>query len=244
MINNYNTTIIIPSKNFNDPYILIEKTGLLKIYKSINLIFVFYESCKFSNFLDYSKISIIENSNGGIYDSYNKAIKQVGTEYYIIIGDDDKLIDEVVFLNVLSNVNLAIYDVYILGILKNNKAVIGFYPENIGKYIFGSFPSHSGGMIVRVNLHEKYGYYNLKYMRLADQLFFNTLFINNVRILDIKAIAFSIGSEGYSSDYFATLRELYRMNLDYKFVNKKVLFFRFIILYSLRGVKKIKDTIF
>lgn len=235
------TTIIIPSKNFFDPYLLLGKIGLLDLYKSFNIIFVFSGTAERSDKVDFSKIVIIENSNSGIYHAYNTAIGFVRTEYYMIVGDDDFLVDDEVFLNILSNVELSIYDIYILGVIKGGKAVNGFFPAKLEKYIFGSFPSHSGGMIIRKTLHKSYGDYKVNYKRLADQLFFNLAFRDGVSVLDIRAIAFKIGSTGFSSNYSASLFELYRMNLEFGFVKSRFLFVRYIYLYVIRLLKRIKD---
>lgn len=236
-----NVTIIIPSKNYNDPHLLINKMGLNDFYKDLNIVFVFFGESVFADNIDYSNILVIENSNEGIYDSYNRAINKLSTDYYIVLGDDDKLVNKDLFINILSNVNLCLYDIYILGVYKYNKSIIEFLPSNLFKYIFGSFPSHSGGMIIKKCLHDTYGYYNLKYKRLADQLFFNTVYRAKISVMNTKATVFSIGSEGYSSNYLATLNELYLMNKEFNFLNKYILLINLFKLLILRIGKNIKD---
>lgn len=115
-------------------------------------------------------ISIESKKDFGIYDALNSAVKRCKTDYYLVIGSDDKL-------------NPSAIENYKKSILKNNSDFVAaavdsgsrrITPSTNKGWLFGMCgvaSSHSVGLLIRTAAHQKYGYYSHRFPIVADQLF-------------------------------------------------------------------------
>lgn len=212
-----NLSVIVSSKRSNDIDYLISKLNLESILKSKGeIIFVLYEKTYTNQEFKNENIVVLLDQRNGIYSSYNAGIQASSRDLYLILGDDDKLCLEGLEINQLIrqfNFDILIFDVY-----KNNKVVSGFFPERIKTTVLGVFPSHTGGLIIRKELHNEYGFYDLNFKILADQLFFIQSILSKKNLIYIPKLLSLVGNEGLSSDYQGSLKELrkiiYTLNLN------------------------------
>lgn len=157
-------------------------------------------------------ISIISESDFGIYDALNKGIRKSSGEYYLVLGADDKLFEsalEVYSKNIKNNI-----DIITANILNNDRVI----SPNIGPAwrsgMFHWISQHSVGTLIRKDLHDKYGYYSSKFPIAADQLFIKSCAINGVRFSVINYVVGEFGNNGISStDKIGGLSEYYRIQL-------------------------------
>lgn len=202
-----NLSVIVSSKNTNDIDYLISNLNLESILKSKGeIIFVLYEKTYTNQEFKNENIVVLLNQRNGIYSSYNAGIQSSSRDTYLILGDDDQLClngQEIGSLIDKNNFDILIFDIY-----KNNKVVSGFFPERLRTTVLGIFPSHTGGLIIRKQLHSEYGFYDLNFKILADQLFLIHCILSKKNLIYIPKLLSIVGSEGLSSDYQKSLKEL------------------------------------
>lgn len=157
-------------------------------------------------------ISIISESDFGIYDALNKGIKKSSGEYYLVLGADDKLFEfalEIYSKHLASN-----SDIITANILNNNRII----SPNIGPAwrsgMFHWISQHSVGTLIRKTLHDQYGYYSSKFPIAADQFFIKSCAINGASFLTVNNVVGEFGSSGVSStDKIGGLSEYYRIQI-------------------------------
>lgn len=158
-------------------------------------------------------IIITSQTDFGIYDALNRAIKLSDCEYYIVVGADDILY------------NNAIAD-YRAAILKSHAEIITGKIISAGKnisvkskpsWIYGQaslITSHSVGAAFKKSLHEKYGYYSNKFPIAADQLFVKQACLGGASVFEADFTAGEFGHSGLSNDDITgTLCEIFRIQL-------------------------------
>jgi hypothetical protein len=221
---NSRITIVICSKDYVDPFVVLKKTNLLKLLEFVPIVLCFYQD-SIKNF-KHKNLKIIKGKKNGIYSSFNSAIKLVETSHYIIIGDDDKFIgsfEDFNFINSAVQLNTIIY----LPVKKGKKVYSYFKKQNWYKLMIGHFPSHSGGIIIPKKAHEIAGFYETENFRLLSDILFIRRMLKTNKFLEIyiEKVFFDIGLTGASSNFRKSLSELYnlRKNLDTttKFYNLK-----------------------
>ena len=149
-----------------------------------------------------AKIKIIYNQNLGIYPSLNFALKMIVTEYYLVLGLDDKL-NYKVFERFLKFIELNDSDLLFAGVIKSGKK-LKYLNTNKKNILFGpsgTFPSHTGGVAIRRNLHDKYGNYSLEYKVISDLEFISKCLIGNCKHILFKDFLCDIGGKGFSKIY-------------------------------------------
>ncbi len=144
-----------------------------------------------------SRVSFLYQANNGIYDAINRGIKAVNTEYYVVIGLDDVFqfsnLARLVIL--LENLN---YDLVFLGIEKNGRHYAYYNPFNIQSGPQGVFPSHTGGAIIRKELHDRIGMYDERFKTVADGLFLCRCLKAGCAVGLLGETYCSVGAGGYS----------------------------------------------
>ena len=133
-------------------------------------------------------------------------IKLSTKEFYLILGDDD------IFLGNISLINNLLaksdFDLYVFNVIKNRKVVKGYFPSKLYTTVLGIFPSHTGGMLIKNELHSEFGFYSLKFKVLADQLFLLGCILKNKVIKYESAVISIVGEKGFSSNYDMSILEL------------------------------------
>ncbi len=114
---------------------------------------------------------VVTGHDFSIYHGLNRGVKAVQTEYYLVVGSDDRL-DECAIAN------------YTQAVLTNNSPDFVFAAtsrtahtvmprSNLG-WLYGMHgvgSSHSVGTLIKKTLHSRFGYYSPRYPMLADAYF-------------------------------------------------------------------------
>jgi glycosyltransferase involved in cell wall biosynthesis len=144
-----------------------------------------------------NRISFLYEANKGIYDAINRGIKAVETEYYLVIGLDDTFhFDKAGVL--VETLRLLQYDLAFLGVVKDGRKVAYFNPDRIHDGPQGVFPSHTGGSIIRKDLHDRYGLYDVRFKTVADGLFLCRCLKDGCSAVFLGETFCAIGAGGFS----------------------------------------------
>jgi glycosyltransferase involved in cell wall biosynthesis len=180
-------------------------------------------------------ISISSQSDFGIYDAINRAIKIATGDYYVTIGADDYF-----FPNAIADYRKAIIsssaDVITAGVIANDRLI----EIKEGKsWLYGArafVTSHSVGVLFKKNLHLTFGYYSNKLPILADSYFEKKIFQSGVNryVASFTAGVFSV--DGVSNrDILGSLLDGFHIQL----ITEKNKFLQ-ILLFLLRLIKHYK----
>ncbi|MGB1345153.1 MAG: glycosyltransferase [Amylibacter sp.] len=177
------------------------------------------ECIKTNNFfskLDDNFITFINTPDDGIYNALNICLENVKTEWYLTVGSDDILHSEKIakLLVEMNNINENLDFMSLPVIIKGKLAYPKYAPENFSCRRL--IVSHSVGLVIKTNLHKKFGKYSEKYNILSDSLFID-ICIKNGAI--IKFFPFSCVGEfmlnGISSTQVKNrIEEAYEYHLE------------------------------
>lgn len=160
------------------------------------------------------KIVISSESDFGIYDAFNRAIKLSTGEFYIAIGADDELEANAIKnfkLHATNDINVVTASILIDKRIYK-RSVLPMFISGFRKKITG----HSVATAFRKSLHEKYGYYSKKYPIAADFEFMMKLIQNNESIKQVDFVAGKFALGGLSSqDYVGTASEVMRVMVSF-----------------------------
>lgn len=180
-------------------------------------------------------IKIISEPDFGIYDALNKGIKACSGEYYLVAGADD-----IFFPNAIQDYKKSIdnsdVDMITSKIIKDGRKV------SAGKgasWRFGQdafISNHAIGVLIKKDLHNRYGLYSRKYPISADQLFIQKCAFGGVYIKRIDQVTGIFGIEGVSSvDHVGAITEFFRIQIVLGY-NKWIQY----LLYLLRLFKELR----
>lgn len=151
---------------------------------------------------------IIQERDFGIYDALNKGIHRCESDYYLVIGADDRLNTDAI----------AKYRCLAFNSSADIVAASVRDGENIAQPARGKpwlrghnafLSHHSAGTLIRKSLHERFGYYSHLLPIAADQLFIKRAVIGGARLHCVPGfIAGEFSRTGVSSiEFTATLFE-------------------------------------
>jgi glycosyltransferase involved in cell wall biosynthesis len=131
----------------------------------------------------------VSEPDGGIYHAINKAIARAGGDYYVVAGADD-LFDP----NALSSYAECVaagVDIVLARVHRAGRTIGGFHPRRAWIGPSWVFPgSHSVGMLIRKDLHLRFGQYSSRFPLLADVHFLKILLRSGtVRFVDADFVA-------------------------------------------------------
>jgi glycosyltransferase involved in cell wall biosynthesis len=110
----------------------------------------------------------------GVYHALNKAIAASRGKYYVVAGADDTFDEEALSRYAAATAGGA--DVVMARVRRNGKVIGGFYPRRAWVGTARVFAgSHSVGMLIRTDLHQRFGFYSRRFPLLADVFFLKTL---------------------------------------------------------------------
>ncbi len=164
------------------------------------------------NQIDDLNIKIISEADFGIYDALNKGIKACTGEYYLVAGADD-----IFYPNAIVDYKAGMLDgvdMVTATIIKNGTEVkAGKGPAwRFGQDAFIS--NHAIGVLIKTNLHQKYGFYSRKFPISADQLFIQQCASGGVYFQKIDKVIGEFFLEGVSStDHIGALTEFFRIQI-------------------------------
>ncbi len=172
--------------------------------------------------LKSNKTKVYSNADRGIYDALNNAIHRCKGEYIILVHSDDVLHNK----NVLEELHkeivlkkyLPIYIANIVYVNKNGKVVRSWKAEipTLKKLRMGWMAPHTG-LVLKKEIFNKIGFYDINYKISADYGFELKLFksyINKVSVIDITLIKMKIGgisNKNLKSLFTKTIEDLHIM---------------------------------
>ena len=241
-------------------------TPILKIDQNFKILLKSIVGLKGSNFnfIIIAKYDLIKNLNKligkrnfihiinegqpkGLYRAFNLALKsKYCNDFYMVLGQDDLIINKFLIQEVEKEINISddkIADIFTLNTTSNmlKKKIPAYKRESYIRSYFKNmaylFSNHSGGMVIKTKLHNKYGYYEENYKVGSDYYFLRTvknkIFIKKTNILSAK-----IGTHGISTrENLLSLFERYL--IDLKFSSKFNIFVFIKFIYSLYKQTKI-----
>tara|TARA_A100001234_G_scaffold209485_1_gene208373 strand:- start:50 stop:808 length:759 start_codon:yes stop_codon:yes gene_type:complete len=128
------------------------------------------------------KISFFSSEkDNGIYDGFNKGMKQVTGNYLGFLNSDDILLPNA--LEILkNNIVKKKYPDFIFGSVRKHWGVLhGYKPWKV-KYSWGFYTSHSTGFYIKKSSADKVGLYNLKYRFSSDYDYFYRMIVKHKMI--------------------------------------------------------------
>lgn len=186
--------------------------------------------------IDDLNIKIISEPDFGIYDALNKGIKSCSGEYYLVAGADD-----IFFPNAIKDYRNFIDDKSSLitaGVLRGSEiAKVKRGPS--WRYGYDVYISvHALGVLIKKDLHLKYGYYSKNLSIAADQLFIKRCCQDGIVVKNIDIIVGEFGTNGISSvDLIASCTDFFRVQLMTE-KNKKLVSILFLIRLFRRLIKE------
>lgn len=170
---------------------------------------------RYLNFLDHKLFnpphSVRFCISGGIFRSINHALRHVRTQYYMIHGLDDQLIVKA-FLRFNSYLVQAQPDLLFASVIKYNKNLSFLRLHQLPHFPTDVFPSHTVGVAIRRNLHQKYGLYSDAYKVISDTAFISYA-VSSGCSSDIFTDTISVvGGSGFSKQHeFSAEFELFKL---------------------------------
>ena len=236
---NSKTTIVVCSKDHTDALKLLRVTNILNLLDYVPVVLCFFHDAIQS--YTHENLKVITGQKNGIYAAFNRAIKEVETSHYLIIGDDDNYIGSKSNLDAINKIIDADTVLY-LPVKKGGRVYSYFKKEKWEKHIIGHFPSHSGGLVIPKKAHDFLGFYDTdKFKLLSDSVFMRKL-VNSNKFVELymdKAF-FNIGLNGASSNFRKSLLELYKVRIFLNTTTK----YKNIINYVLLNLKFIGFSLF
>lgn len=114
---------------------------------------------------------VLRGPDFGIYDGLNRAIAQVTTEYYLVLGADDTL-NPTAIANYKSSALMSHADLISAKVNTTNGEVLVPNRGSLFRYGHLAYISqHAVGTLIRKSLHDKIGMYSRKYPIAADRHF-------------------------------------------------------------------------
>jgi glycosyltransferase involved in cell wall biosynthesis len=150
----------------------------------------------------------------GIYDALNKGIRALRTDFYLVVGADDVLYpDAIANFKAAARDNGA--DIVVASVKAGRQIRRGFHPEHAWRGHHRMVTSHSVGMLFRAKLHERFGFYSLRYPLLADGFFIKRACTDpQVKTVGADFVAGEFGLRGSSNrGLLQTLCEMWQIQL-------------------------------
>jgi len=170
----------------------------------------------------------------GIYHALNKALETAVGEYYLVLGADDRLAPDAIE-NYVKAVEASRADVIAARMVIQGRVAS---KRRGPPWLYGQFSyvaGHAVGTLFRRSLHERFGYYSLRFQLAADMLFIKTIFRGGASCCDVDFVAGEYGRGGVTSvDLARSLSESFRVQLETEAKAPQVL------LYILRLIKHFK----
>jgi glycosyltransferase involved in cell wall biosynthesis len=157
----------------------------------------------------------LSESDCGLYDALNKAVRRVRTDYYVVLGADDTLYPDAIE-NYKRTAQETAADVVIAGVMVNDSVRSGYRPHRAWLGHSAMITSHSVGMLIRTNLHAMFGEYPMKYPVLADGYIIKRLCTaENVKTIEGHFVAGEFCANGISHrNLIPALCETWQIQVD------------------------------
>ncbi|WP_278620139.1 glycosyltransferase [Ectopseudomonas oleovorans] len=184
-------------------------------------------------------VKVISQEDFGIYDALNRGIRACKGDFYIVMGADDVLYPNAVSLIRKALVSGSENDFFVFPVKYSERIL---EPKKKMSWLYGQFSyisMHSVGLVIRKDLHEKYGYYSRKFPIAADQYFILKAIRDGAKYKTCNELTGEHGSDGVSgTDHVGVITEFYRVQLLVGF--NKYLQTLLVILRLLKNIKNIR----
>lgn len=149
----------------------------------------------------------------GIYDALNRGVQNIESGHYLVVGADDILLPDAIHQYRAALVECD-SDIVTAAVRQDGRIVA---PRQGMGWLYGLpgiASSHAVGMLLRVNLHQRFGLYSRKFPIAADQLFVKQVLAGGATIVRKPFVAGEFSSEGTSgTDPVGLLTEVFRVQL-------------------------------
>lgn len=147
----------------------------------------------------------ISEPDRGFFDALNKAIKAVKTDFYIVMGADDRLEPDAI-ANFKKVVDKTGADVVIADVKAGKTIRRGYHPERRWLGPARMITSHSVGTYMRASLHGKFGDYSWRYPLLADIHYVKRLCLSpDVKVVAGNFLSGEFAMDGFSNNNFVRI---------------------------------------
>lgn len=189
--------------------------------------------------IDDLNIKIISEADFGIYDALNKGVKLCSGEYYLVAGADDTFYPNAIAAYKAAAIENAA-DMVTAHVKVGNEIYKPIHKSSWRYSQFCWISAHALGLLIKKNLHQKYGYYSKRFPIAADQYFIKKSCKDHISVYEIGFLAGEFGVDGLSStDNLGTCLEWYHVQLLTEERSKKWLITLFFIAKILRIVRRI-----
>lgn len=157
----------------------------------------------------------ISEPDFGIYDALNKAIHLSTSDYYLVLGADDRLLPDAM-AQYRRHATVSGADLVTASILLDGRVSAGKLGRSWWNGMFAYVSGHSVGTLIRRSLHDRFGYYSRRFPVAADMYFIKTTCMSpDVRVHQADFVAGKHGKAGVSSvDKAATFCDCFRVQLE------------------------------
>lgn len=157
----------------------------------------------------------ISEPDFGIYHALNKAIRLSTSDYYLVLGADDRLFPDAI-AQYSRHATISGADLVTAKILLDGRISVGNLGRSWWNGMFAYVSGHSVGTLVRRTLHDRFGYYSRRFPVAADMYFIkNACMSPDVHIHRADFVAGEHGKTGVSSvDKAATFCDCFRVQLE------------------------------
>lgn len=163
---------------------------------------------------DDLRIRVDSRPDFGIYDALNRAVQMASGDYYLVVGADDELFPDAVAQYkaacTSTGADLVTARVEVDGLAHGVR-------KRRWEWLHGPFAhvsAHAVGLVLRRDLHQRFGWYSRKLPIAADQLFILTAVRNHCLVAECDFVAGRFYLDGTSGvDVLGTLVEGFRVQV-------------------------------
>jgi len=221
-------SIITPTYNSEKYLEEMLKSLLKQKYKNFEVIIIDAKSndktldiiSKYKKIINYCS----SEKDKGIYDGFNKGIRQAKGKYIAIVNSDDVLKPNALIY--LRKYDKKYPDIdFLFGSVKKHWGILHGYKPNKIYYSWGFYSSHSTGFYIKKKSADKVGLYNLKYKYHADYDYFYRMIVKHkmVGIGSKKNEIFGIFRRGGFSSSISFKKKFFE-ELRIRFDNRQNIF--------------------
>ena len=221
-------SIITPTYNSEKYLEEMLKSLIKQKYKNFEVIIIDAKSndktldiiSKYKKIINYCS----SEKDKGIYDGFNKGIRQAKGKYIAIVNSDDVLKPNALIY--LRKYDKKYPDIdFLFGSVKKHWGILHGYKPNKIYYSWGFYSSHSTGFYIKKKSADKVGLYNLKYKYHADYDYFYRMIVKHkmVGIGSKKNEIFGIFRRGGFSSSISFKKKFFE-ELRIRFDNRQNIF--------------------
>lgn len=175
----------------------------------------------------------------GIYDALNRAVKMAHGDYYLVLGADDEIFPETI--KKYKNICSAMRPGMVTARVEVDGRSYGIRSRP-WEWLYGQFAhvsAHAVGLVIRRDLHDRFGWYSRKFPIAADQLFILKAIHGEVSVCTGDFVAGRFSTQGTSGvDILGALVEGFRVQV---MVGHNIcLQLALLVLRVLKNIKTIK----